>query len=129
MWRHLARPVGKGHRHLVSFARCVSGIVGDQGQNVMQIGLGGAWRSRGKCGSKANMACKMGGVGRCQGQHVMARRNKANLKVIQYSRGVKQGPSLRLIDARNGAESVPHLRLGEAKVISVRVGNFGYGAM
>ena len=40
MWRHLARPVGKGHRHLVSFARWVSGIVGIQGQNVMQIGLG-----------------------------------------------------------------------------------------
>ena len=35
---------------------------------------------------------------------------------------------MRLIDARNGAESVPDLRLGEAKVISVRVGNFGYGA-
>ena len=58
-----------------------------------------------------------------------ARRNKANLKVIQYSRGVKYGPSLRLIDARNGAESVPDLRLGEAKVISVRVGNVGYWAM
>ena len=40
MWRHLARPVGKGHRPLISFARCVSGIVGDQGQNVMQNGLG-----------------------------------------------------------------------------------------
>ena len=40
MWCHLARPVGKGHRHLVSFARWVSGIVGIQGQNVMQIGLG-----------------------------------------------------------------------------------------
>ena len=40
MWRHLAIPVGKGHRHLVSFTRWVSGIVGDQGQNVMQTGLG-----------------------------------------------------------------------------------------
>ena len=39
MWHHLARPVGKCHRHLVSFTRWVYGIVGNQGQNVMQTGL------------------------------------------------------------------------------------------
>ena len=74
MWRHLARPVGKGHRHLVSFARWVSGIVGDQGQTVMQTGLGVVGDQGANvvgAVSKTNMACKMGGVGRGQGQHVM----------------------------------------------------------
>ena len=76
MWCHLARPVGKGHRHLTSFAKWVSGIVGDQGQNVMQTWLGvlgdqGSNMVGVVSKTNGDMACKMGGVGRGQGQHVM----------------------------------------------------------
>ena len=76
MWRHLARPVGKGHRHSTSFARWVSGLVGDQGQDVMQTGLvvvedQGANMVGVVSKTNGDMACRMGGVGRGQGQHVM----------------------------------------------------------
>ena len=69
MWRHLARPVGKGHRHSTSFARWVSGLVGDQGQDVMQTGLvvvedQGANMVGVVSKTNGDMACKMGGVGR-----------------------------------------------------------------
>ena len=93
--------------------------VGDQGANVV-----GAV-------SKTNVACKMGGVGRGQGQHVMnahcvflpgqrvPRMSGGNdVKVgigldkrrFHNHNSVKEAPVLRLSDAREGVEIKPNRR-------------------